>query len=513
VEAIKDYPKTKNAREVRAFIGLASFYCRLVPNFPRTVKPLTALTRKNQEFTWGPSQQEAFDQLKLKLSTTPVLAFPDFSLPFILTTDASKVAVVAVLSQVQNGVEQPIAFASRQKNKAEQSYMASESEMLALVWANKFFRCYLFGRKFLARTDHSALTYLRNFSDQNQRLMRWSMKLSELDFTVQHRAGKKIPHVDALSHHVGAILHDKNLRREVVHDEQAKDKFCQSLNPGTYQSKQEFFVDQEGLIYQRRSQDQHQLVVPKSLIQDVIRANQDPSYIAHPGIKRTHNVIALNYWWPGMRRTIEGYVQKCDSCQRRKEDRQFTAPLGSPEVPERPFQITSMDITGPYPLMPRRNKYLLTFVDHFSKYAEAFAIPDQTVEVCAQVYAREIVTRHGTGSVLVTDQGSAFMSSFFSETCKVLGIQRIHTSSYHPESNGLAERWHRTLHTGLSHLVNHSHIDWDLQLSFFLMGYRATPHTTTGYSPFDLLHGREMSLPGNDNLKAKVATNARDIDQ
>ena len=171
-----------------------------------------------------------------------------------------------------------------------------------------------------------------------------------------------------------------------------------------------------------------------------------------------------------------------------------------------------MDITCLYPLTPRRNKYLLTFVDHFSKYAEEFAIPEQTAEVCARVYAREIVTRHGTGSVLVTDQGSAFMSSFFSETCKVLGIQRIHASSY-PESNGVAEIWQRTLHTGLSHLVNHSHTDWDLQLSFLLMGYRATPHTTTGYSPFYLLHGRVMSLPGNDNLKAKVATNARDIDQ
>jgi len=122
---------------------------------------------------------------------------------------------------------------------------------------------------------------------------------------VELRAGKKIPHVDALRRHVGAVLHDKNLRRQVVHDEQTRDMFCQSLNPGTYQSRQEFVVDQEGLIYRRISQDRHQLVVPKSLIQDVIRANHDPSYIAHPGIKRTHNVIALNYWWPGMRRTIE----------------------------------------------------------------------------------------------------------------------------------------------------------------------------------------------------------------
>jgi len=170
--------------------------------------------------------------------------------------------------------------------------MASESEMFALVWVTKFFRCYLFGRTFLALTDHSALTYLRNFSDQNQRLMRWSMKLSELDFIVQHRAGKKIPHLNALSRHVGTVLNDKNLHREVVREEQAKDKFCQSQNIGSYHSKCEFFCDKEGLIYRCRRQGRHQLVVPTSLIQDVIRANHDPSYIAHPGIKRTQRNCA-----------------------------------------------------------------------------------------------------------------------------------------------------------------------------------------------------------------------------
>jgi hypothetical protein len=108
-----------------------------------------------------------------------VLAYPNFELPFILTTDASKVALATILSQVQDGVEKPIAYASRQLNKAEQSYAASEIEMLALVWATKYFRCNLYGKKFLVRTDHSALNYLRNVAE-NSRLLRWSLKLSEL---------------------------------------------------------------------------------------------------------------------------------------------------------------------------------------------------------------------------------------------------------------------------------------------------------------------------------------------
>ena len=137
IKAFKQYPTPKGVKDVRAFIGLASFYRRLVPEFAELAKPLTTLTRKDQQFTWGPTQKEAFERLKERLCSAPLLAFPDFKLPFILTTDASKVAVGAILSQVQNGIERPIAYASRQLNNAERAYTVSEQEMLALVWATK----------------------------------------------------------------------------------------------------------------------------------------------------------------------------------------------------------------------------------------------------------------------------------------------------------------------------------------------------------------------------------------
>jgi len=126
----------------------------MLPDFQS--KPLTSLTRKNQGFMWGTSKQEAFERMKDKLCTTPVLAYQNFKLPFILTFDASKLAVGAVLSQVQDGTELSIAYASRQLNTAEKSYSATELELLALVWATKYFRCYLYGQKFIVRTDHSA---------------------------------------------------------------------------------------------------------------------------------------------------------------------------------------------------------------------------------------------------------------------------------------------------------------------------------------------------------------------
>jgi len=110
---------------------------------------------------------------------------------------------------------------------------------------------------------------------------------------------------------------------------------------------------------------------------------------------------------------VEDFVKSCDLCQRRKGNREFVAPLSEVGEPKAPFLVTSLDITGPYVTTPRGNRYLLTFIDHFTKYVEAFPIPDQTAETCARIYATQILTRHGTGSQLMTDQGRSFMLPFF----------------------------------------------------------------------------------------------------
>jgi hypothetical protein len=141
--------------------------------------------------------------------------------------------------------------------------------------------------------------------------------------------------------------------------------------------------------------------------------NHDSIFAAHPERKRTFELIVLQYWWPKMRRTVEDYVMRCDLCQRRKGGSEFRSPLGDVQEPTEPLQVTSMDITGPYSLTTRTNKYLLTFIDHVTKYAEAFPVPDQTAETCARVYATQIVTRNGSGSTLITDQGRAFVSNLF----------------------------------------------------------------------------------------------------
>ena len=162
--------------------------------------------------------------------------------------------------------------------------------MLALVWATKFFRCYLRGKKFLFRTDHSALSYLRKFSYHNSRLMKCSLKLSELDFEVQHKPGSKISHVDDLSRHVGAVMREDSLDKERILCEQQKDEFSTKQEPGTYSSKRELFLDEDCVMYRHQPGDKHQIVIQRSLIYYVIKKSHNPVYVAHQGLKRIHDI-------------------------------------------------------------------------------------------------------------------------------------------------------------------------------------------------------------------------------
>jgi hypothetical protein len=134
--------------------------------------------------------------------------------------------------------------------------------------------------------------------------MRWSLRLSEFDFVEEHRSGSKIGHVDALSRHVGAIVYEGSPDKERILREQQMDEFYKKQEPRTYSSRREFFLDDDGVMYRRRPDDKHQIVIPRSLIVEVIKENHDPVYVAHPGIKRTYDLISLQFWWPGMRRTI-----------------------------------------------------------------------------------------------------------------------------------------------------------------------------------------------------------------
>ena len=180
-------------------MGLAGYYRHYIKNFAAIAGPFHALTRKDAVFHWSTDCQDAFDCLKTFLTINPITAFPDFSLPFRLYTDASTAGLGAILAQVREGKERIICCASRSLNQAEKAYPATKLECLAIVWAVAKFRPYLMSIPFEVYTDHYALQWLKTMRTGSALLHRWSAALEEYDFTVKHRLGKSQMHVDGLS--------------------------------------------------------------------------------------------------------------------------------------------------------------------------------------------------------------------------------------------------------------------------------------------------------------------------
>jgi transposase InsO family protein len=214
-----------------------------------------------------------------------------------------------------------------------------------------------------------------------------------------------------------------------------------------------------------------------------------------------------------MKKDIEQFIKECDECQRSKRTHEYRAPLSEVMEARFPFDFTSLDITGPYAETPRKNRYLLTFLDHFSRCAEAIPVHNISAELCARAYVTHVISLHGSGSWLLSDRGSNFPSSLFSEVCKILGVKQITTTAYHPQTNGALKRYHKTMHRGLSHYINAAGTSWDTLVPLYLMAYRSLPHSSTGFTPYYLLHGREMVIPTTQSLKPNVPLDEEKTDQ
>lgn len=199
VQVVTDYPIPNNAKEVKQFLGICGFYRRFIRDFSKITQPLTKLLKKDQKFYWSQEQHKSFQVLKSKLTSEPILQYPDFSKEFILTTDASNFAIGSVLSQMTLGSDLPIAYASRTLNRAECNYNTTERELLSIVWATNHFRPYLYGRKFRIVTDHRPLIWLFNVKDPGSKLVRWRLKLEEYDYEIAYKPGRLNSNADTLS--------------------------------------------------------------------------------------------------------------------------------------------------------------------------------------------------------------------------------------------------------------------------------------------------------------------------
>ena len=540
-----------NDREcLRKFLGFASYYRKFIPSFAQIASPLHSLTEKAKPWQWSQQCNEAFDQLKEKLLSPPILSFPQFDKVFVVDTDASQHGLGAVLSQEGDHV---IAYASRVLTKAERQYCATRKEMLGMVWAVRCFRLYLWGRRFIVRTDHNSLQWLRNFKEPQGQVARWLDILAEYDFSVQHRPGLQHSNADALSRlpckqcglqtstpppglpdavkkggsgDGAALLQEGSVCFLSVEDpKQLQDKDADlrqvilwlqhddfppvlpkdgSKCVQTLWSQKDHLVLDGGVLYRRwedvpgKGFNPHlQLVIPRTSIQAVLKEFHDTPTGGHLGLRKTLEKVRSRFYWPGQRHDVVNWCKACAECASRKSPtRRRRAPMQSGLVGT-PMQRVAMDILGPLPVTARENKYVLVVGDYFTKWVEAYPMPNMEAKTVAELFVNHFIARFGVPDVLHTDQGRNFESTLLKETCLLLGVQKTRTSPYHPQSDGLIERFNRTLLNMLSIAAVENERDWDLRVPLLMLAYRTSTQESTGCTPFYLMFGREARLPAD----------------
>lgn len=524
IQAVSDFPRPQTVRDIRSFIGLCSYYRMFIKNFSRIALPLIRLTKKDVPFEWKEKEQKAFQELKDLLCSNTVLKHPDYEKPFLVSCDASGTDVSGILSQEENGFERPVAYASRQLNPAERNYSTIERELVAIIFAVRKFRNYIYNSKFLLITDHAPLLWLKNLKDPSSRLARFSLLLSEYDFEIKHKPGHLHTNADSLTRtrtppnrlsqnqtvqdsdqeilaSIAATI-EPILDLKRIQIEQESDPEIKTLIDEVWAKENKhdnYYLDENTILrLQSRSTDKtDRIYIPKSLVDHVIKVNHDLPLSGHVGIQKTTETIASRYFWKTLRTDVRRYCTQCLPCAERKKSPHLRkAPLQQFTSLKYPNQITAMDIVGPLPLTEQGNKYMLTHVDLFSKWLEAYAIPDTKAETIAKVYVENIICRHGASEALLTDQGANLTGKVMQEVCQILRIKAIRTSPYHAQTDGCCERTHRTLFNILSHFVNQtSQDDWDSYLPLALFVMRTHKNISTNETPYFLTYGRDCLFP------------------
>ena len=449
LEAIREIPPPKTATEVRSFLGLAGYYRRYVKNFAAIAGPLHALTRKDAVLQWSAECQAAFDKLKTLLTTSPITAFPGFSQAFRLYTDASTADLGAILAQVHDGKARIICCSSRALNQAEKAYPATKLDCLAIVWAVAKFRPYLMAMPFEVYTDHYALQWLQTMRTEYALLHRWSAALEEYDFTVCHRPGKALTHVDGLSRlPVGPAPPEDTLLHVQIDTEEEARKLAQELHS-----------------------------------------------VTHLGGQALWKLFSDRYAYKAGRRLCIEVAQSCPQCQLGSDYGHRLKTTGTIQS-RGPWDTLSMDIVGPLPA-DHRHEFLIVFVDCYSRYTILVPAGNHTASTVSDTLLRHVIPYFGTPRRLLSDRGREFVGDVWGRLMRSLGVQCVLTSPYHPEGNAVNERSHRTMNNMLQArlLEGTSSLAWVEKVPGLMLTLNAMVHEPHGFSASMVATGQEPTLP------------------
>lgn len=383
-----------------------------------------------------------------------MLAHPSRNGPLRLVTDASDTGMGASVEQFQNNSWKPLGFISRSFSAAQRNYSTYDRELTAVFESIKYFRYTLEGREFKVVTDHKPLTYA------------FSQKLNSVHLVFDNNL-IKLARAQEVDEELKSVLQNENFSLKL-----------KNIQCGPDQTT--IVCDITGDILRP--------FVPQSLQKQIFDTIHDP---AHPSAKISDRIIRKNYVWPKMNIDIKNWCRSCVACQRSKVTRHTIINPSHFVMPESRFNHVHIDIVGSLPYSDGY-AYILTMIDRFSRWPEAIPLKNiEAITIC-RAFVDGWISRFGTLETVTTDQGRQFESRIFSALLRMNGCERIRTTPYHPESNGIIERWHRTLKSAL---MCHSDKNWVRSLSTVLMGLKNNV-LDSGASPAEFLYGKSLRVPG-----------------
>lgn len=518
VASITNYPTPANRKEVRRFLGTASWYRRFIPNFSNLASPLNKLTsqgKKAPPFVWTQEADDAFKKLKVLLSSAPILSCPDYTKPFEVHTDASDHGLGAVLTQKFDDTENVIAYMSKSLTKQERNYSATEREALAVLTAIEHWRCYLEnGQKFTVYTDHSSLKWFLNLNNPTGRLARWGVRLSAFNFEIKHRKGTENVVPDSLSRAVPVAAINQSTVSQSKPLLNTNDPWYLNLYNGCLNSPTSFLNYQvsNGKLYRYMKslnpltrEFEWKEVVPLEHRHTIISQNHCEATSGHFGIFKTHKRLALKHFWPSMHRDVSNFISNCDTCNSYKYPNHATlGTMGRPKDCSRPFQMISIDLVGPLPVSRKQNTFLLVVHCCFSKYSLLFPIRRATAEVISKIIEENVFLIHGIPSTVLMDNGRQFISNTMKKLFQYYNIPNIfYTPLYTPQINSV-ERYNKTIITAVSALIENDHRSWDIYIPKIQFAMNSAVNEVTGYTPSFLVFGRELVTCGSHYVDADI---------